>query len=111
MSGTPALPPTDAAVVDAMQRLRATSARRAVRKRELPDDILARLPDLEDRGLIREGAPGEYYLYLSPITGLPTAAAPRGASFGGVARARLFKIAMLWLLVLLLPILVLRLSR
>lgn len=103
MSGFPVVPLGDAAVITAMQAMGATSPRRACRTSDLPLEVRGRLTELLDRGIVREGAPGSYYLYVS---------AP------GVSRAsqrqpfrwrRLILTLLLWLVLILLPVIFIQL--
>ena len=54
----------DQGVIAAMTGIGATSAADACRHRALPPAIQAQLPTLLERGIVREGRPGYFYLYL-----------------------------------------------
>lgn len=82
-----------------MQSLGATSPQHACRENRLPPELRAGLPDFVDRGLIREGAPGTYYLYLA-------GSMPAGSRLSGYpSRRRLSLTVAIWLLLVLLPVL------
>ena len=73
---------------------------------ELPRISARELTDLLDVGIVREAAPGSFYVYARarPVPGVePTPASPRSR--------RLVLAVIFWLIVIAVPILFLRLSR
>lgn len=105
MSGFPSVPLGDAAVVTAMQAIGATSARRACRTSDLPLEVRGRLTELVDRGIIREGAPGSYYLYVS-ASGISN---PNPNQRQPLRWRRLILTLILWLILILIPVLFIQL--
>jgi hypothetical protein len=103
VNGFPAVPLGDAAVVSAMQAIGATSARRACRTSDLPLEVRGRLTELVDRGVIREGAPGSYYLYV-PTSGISNPNQRQPSRWG-----RLILTLILWLILILVPVLFIQL--
>jgi hypothetical protein len=86
----------DQIVIAAMTGLGATSPIRACRHKALPPAIQAQLPMLLDRGIVREGRPGYYYLY-----------APKGAGPLPPPRTvrRILFAAAFWIFIILMPVL------
>jgi hypothetical protein len=80
----------DRTVVEEMRQVGAVSPATARPARALPPAVAARLAELVERGVVREGAPGTYYLCQ---------AARR--AFGW---RRLWLFIALWLLLILLPV-------
>lgn len=79
-----------------MREVGATSPATARPTAMLPDDVRLSLERYVDAGLVREGAPGTFYLFapeLPPWT-----------------RSRALKAIVFWLLVLIIPIVILELS-
>jgi hypothetical protein len=103
VSGFPVVPLGDAAVVTAMQAIGATSARRACRTSDLPLEVRGRLTELVDRGIIREGAPGSYYLYV------PTSGVSNPNERQPWRWRRLILTLLLWLILILVPVLFIQL--
>jgi hypothetical protein len=103
VSGFPVVPLGDAAVVTAMQGIGATSARRACRTSDLPLEVRGRLTELVDRGVIREGSPGSYYLYV------PTSDVSHASQKQPFRWRRLILTLILWLILLLVPVLFIQL--
>ena len=83
-------------VIDAMREVGAVSPATARPVGLLPDEVRMDLERLLQSGLIREGAPGSFYLF-APAT------PPRTA-------ARIVKAVLFWLLVIILPVVILQLS-
>ncbi|MEO6778002.1 MAG: hypothetical protein ABI194_00990 [Gemmatimonadaceae bacterium] len=99
MSAPSVRPLDDRAAIAAMQALGATSPQHACRENRLSAELRAGLPDFIDRGLIREGAPGTYYLYLA-------GSMPAGARLSGHFSGRRFALTVaIWLLIVLIPVL------
>jgi hypothetical protein len=104
----------DGRVVLAMCSIGATSAAHARPLAELPPEIAARLDELVDRGLVREGAPGTYYLFVStraPDARMPDGRTPRplpAAPRPAWQRAGL--VFLFWVLIILAPIVYLQLT-
>jgi hypothetical protein len=107
VSGFPSVPLGDAAVVTAMQAIGATSARRACRTSDLPLEVRGRLTELVDRGIIREGAPGSYYLYVS-ASGISNPN-PNPNQQQSLRWRRLILTLILWLILILVPVLFIQL--
>jgi len=99
-------PDGNAEFVDSMRRLGATSPATACPDRDLPRLTRERFRDLLDRGILREGAPGTFYLYEHAITA--TAATPRT---GAVPTRTLLMRVLFWLLVILIPVIFIQLSQ
>ena len=83
-------------VVSAMRELGATSPATARPFELLPDDVRTQLERLVQSGLVREGAPGTYYLFQPES--LPWTA------------GRILKAALFWFLVVIIPVVILQLS-
>lgn len=79
-----------------MRALGAVSPATARPLRELPDAVRARLDRLVYSGLIREGAPGTYYLFDVPRLPVP--------------RSQVLRAVLFWFLVIIIPILVIQFS-
>jgi hypothetical protein len=86
----------DHVVIAAMTELGATSPINACPHKALPSVIQAQLPLLLDRGIVREGRPGYYYLYIPQ--------AVRSVSPRKMVR-RILVAAGFWLFIVLLPFL------
>ena len=94
------------AFVAAAESMGATSPASARPGGELPRISARELTDLLDTGIVREAAPGSFYVYgrARPAPALePTPASPRATRF---VLAVIF-----WLIVIVIPILFLRMSR
>ena len=86
----------DEQIIAAMAALGATSPITACRHRALPPIIRDQLQALLDRGIVREGRPGHYYLY----------APQRGGSFQPrMSVGRILFAAGFWIFIILLPLL------
>jgi len=109
VSGFPSVPLGDAAVVTAMQAIGATSARRACRTSDLPLEVRGRLTELVDRGIIREGAPGSYYLYVSASGISNPNPNPNPNQRQPLRWRRLILTLILWLILILVPVLFIQL--
>ena len=83
------------AILDALRVAGATSAAAAVPRESLGAINEDSLGVLVREGIVREGAPGSYYLYEPP---------PR-------SRERLVKMLVFWLIVILLPVVLIWLSK
>ena len=83
-------------VVNAMREVGAISPSTARPLSLLPDDVRIDLERLVQSGLVREGAPGTFYLY-APVT------PPWNA-------ARVAKVVLFWFLVIIIPVAILELS-
>ena len=103
---TPLASEGDADVVDSMRQRGATSPATALRDRDLPRLSRERFRDLLDRGVLREGAPGTFYLYehavLASTMTLRSSALP--------ARA-LLKSVLFWLVVILIPVIMIQFAK
>jgi hypothetical protein len=86
-----------------MQAIGATSPRKACRTSGLPLEVRGRLTELVDRGVIREGAPGSYYLYV------PASAVSNPNRRQPLRWRRLILTLILWLILLLVPVLFIQL--
>ena len=84
-------------VVDAMRDVGATSPATARKVSELPDVVRERLESFVTLGVIREGAPGTFYLFV-----------PSSPSAWTAHRVRVA--VLFWLLVISVPVLLLWLS-
>jgi hypothetical protein len=96
----------DAEFVDSMRQHGATSPATALRDRDLPRVSQERFRDLLDRGILREGAPGTFYLYDHAVP--PSTATVRSSAFP--ARA-LLKSVLFWLVVILIPVIIIQFSQ
>jgi hypothetical protein len=92
----------DQAVIAAMHASGAVSPRTACRRRELPPAVVERFSELVDRGLVREGAPGTYYLYVAAAN---PSRSPSGFNWRRFAATLLF-----WFVLILLPVALIQLS-
>jgi hypothetical protein len=95
---------SDAAFVAAMRKLGATTAAAALAHRDLPPLARERFTVLVDLGVLREGAPGTFYLF-ERSAGVRAESDVAGSAFRRFAGLR----AVFWLAVLLLPILLIQL--
>ncbi|MFI5311173.1 MAG: hypothetical protein ACHQQ3_08080 [Gemmatimonadales bacterium] len=96
----------DAEFLEGMRRLGATSPGAARPDRELPRLSLKHFRSLVDAGVLREAAPGMYYLFEGATPPLPASRSPRQLPAGRLVRTLIF-----WLLVILLPILFLQYNK
>jgi hypothetical protein len=83
-------------VIDAMREVGAISPATARPLTLLPDDVRPELERHLQSGLIREGAPGTFYLFAP-------ASPPR-------TKARIVKAVLFWFLVIIIPVVILELS-
>jgi hypothetical protein len=97
----------DNQIIDAMRQARATSPSRACPSRDLRVPPSARFDELVHIGIIREAAPGTFYLYEPALSaGVPDA---RRTAAG--TRARLLRTLAFWLFVIIIPVLFLQFSK
>lgn len=97
---------TQRAFIAAAESKGASSPTTACSSGELPRISARELTDLLDMGIVREAAPGSFYVYARarPAPGLePTPATPRGK--------RIVLAVIFWLIVIAIPILFLRMSQ
>lgn len=99
-------PRSDADFADIMRRLGATSPATACPERELPHLTRACCQDLLDRGVLREAAPGTFYLYEQAISASVISPPPRAFPAPSLA-LRLF----FWLLVILVPVIIIQFAQ
>ena len=99
-------PSNDADFADIMRRLGATSPATACSDRDLPCLSRERFRDLLDRGVLREGAPGTFYLYEHAIISSVTTPPAREFRAPALALRLLF-----WLLVILVPVIFIQLGQ
>lgn len=90
--------PDDRAPIEEMRQIGAVSPATARPTRALPPAVVGRLDELVERGIVREGAPGTYYLFQATTR--------RGFSW-----RRFVLTILLWLLLILLPVAFVELSR
>src|SRR5688500_9104909 len=85
----------------------ATSPATALTSGDLPRISARELTDLLDTGLVREAAPGSFYVYARarPMPGLEPTPASSSPNIGRIVRIVIF-----WLLVAAIPLIFLRLS-
>ncbi len=79
---------------EAMRRVGAVGAANAIAQADLPRELQDSLQPLVEAGVIREGAPGTYYLHES----------------GRWSRGRILKAISFWFLVIIIPVIILQLS-
>jgi hypothetical protein len=99
-------PDGNAEFVESMRRLGATSPATACADRDLPRLTRERFRELLDHGILREAAPGTFYLYERAITATVAMPMPRA-----VSSRRLLVRVLFWLLVILVPVLFIQLSQ
>jgi hypothetical protein len=95
----------DADFIESMRRLGATSPASACVDSILPSLLRQRFRDLLDRGLLREAAPGTFYLYESAVTTSAFPGPTQSKGSRGVVLRLLF-----WLVIILAPLLVIMLK-
>ena len=85
----------------------ATSPATARTSGDLPRISARELTDLLDTGIVREAAPGSFYVYerARPMPGLEPTPASAGPNIG-----RIVRIVVFWLIALAIPLLFLRMS-
>lgn len=103
---TPEDPGSDADFAVVMRRLGATSPATACPERELPHLTRDCFRDLLDRGVLREAAPGTFYLYEQAITASVIMPPVREFPAPALALRLLF-----WLLVILVPVVIIQFAQ
>ena len=93
----------DAEFIDGMRRVGATSPASACSDRDLPRLSRERLGILLDSGVLREGAPGTYYLYENAHPARVALPLSRPAPARGLVPRLIF-----WLIMILLPVIFLQ---
>lgn len=93
----------DAEFVGEMRQRGATSPATALRDRDLPRLSRQRFRDLLDRGVLREGTPGTFYLYEHAVPA--DMAIPRPNALNAPA---LLKSVLFWLVVILTPVIIIQ---
>ena len=99
-------PDGHAEFVASMRRLGATSPATACPDRDLPRLTREQFRSLLDRGTLREGAPGTFYLYEHAVTSTMEPYRKSSVTTRGLLVRVLF-----WLLVILVPVLLIQLSQ
>lgn len=99
-------PRTDLDFADSMRRLGATTPATACPDRDLPYLTRERFRGLVDRGVLREGAPGTFYLYERAVAASVITPPARTFPAPSLALRMLF-----WLLVILVPVIIILLGQ